>query len=193
MDETSTDRQAEADPLYPFIAPLELISDALINAPAFHPRTDGEAWSRVISPLELMVDALNRAAVFYPRIDEDGLPCIEVGGVLVFAYLDPDPLAVRISVHLDSLDWESLVPVVVDVEATTLMDARDPDSPVYHGASAALARLLDAADRFEAEAIRNAARACGLLWRCPNCRQDNHEHQARCGRCRMDRAKGRSE
>ncbi|MFE9769782.1 hypothetical protein ACFYPC_35560 [Streptomyces sp. NPDC005808] len=72
----------------------------------------------------------NSAAVFHPMTgpDDDGLPCIEVGGVLVFAYLDPDMQAVRVSVHLDTtveqlVRGDSTVPLHVKVEDATVFSA----------------------------------------------------------------------
>ncbi|WP_307624385.1 hypothetical protein [Streptomyces sp. V3I7] len=69
----------------------------------------------------------NSAAVFHPqeRPDDEGLPCIEVAGVLVFAYLDADSRTLRVSVHLDSTDKELLrpdgsVPLRVEVEDDTV-------------------------------------------------------------------------
>ncbi|MEV5645899.1 hypothetical protein AB0L67_38250 [Streptomyces flaveolus] len=57
--------------------------------------------------------------------DDESLPCIEIAGVLVFAYLDADTRAVQVSVHLDTTDEQLLqadgtVPVQVDVEDTTV-------------------------------------------------------------------------
>ncbi|MGX1763116.1 hypothetical protein ACWIG5_40550, partial [Streptomyces lydicus] len=68
----------------------------------------------------------NRAAVFHPEIGEGTRPCLEVAGVLVFAYVDPEG-TVRVSVHLDSaapavIDGDGLVPVRITLEATTVYD-----------------------------------------------------------------------
>ncbi|MEU3734522.1 hypothetical protein AB0E81_34765 [Streptomyces sp. NPDC033538] len=92
----------------------------------------------------------NSAAVFHPVAMEGpnrGLPCIEIAGVLVFAYLDADTRAVRVSVHLDSTDDQLLqadgtVPVEVDVEDTTVF-THPPASPApaTHGWRARLGRL----------------------------------------------------
>ncbi|MGW2563423.1 hypothetical protein ACWCXB_30210 [Streptomyces sp. NPDC001514] len=70
---------------------------------------------------------VNSAAVFHPMAgpDDEGLPCIEIAGVLVFAYLDADMQAVRVSVHLDTTD-ELLIqpgqtmPLHVEVEDPTV-------------------------------------------------------------------------
>ncbi|CAL9676296.1 hypothetical protein SUDANB176_07798 (plasmid) [Streptomyces sp. enrichment culture] len=69
----------------------------------------------------------NSAAVFHPMTgpDDEGLPCIELAGILVFAYLDPDMRAVRVSVHLDTTDQQLVrpdhtVPLQVEVEDATV-------------------------------------------------------------------------
>ncbi|EFE72395.1 predicted protein [Streptomyces viridosporus ATCC 14672] len=69
----------------------------------------------------------NSAAVFHPMADpgDEGLPCIELAGILVFAYLDPDLRAVRVSVHLDTADQQLVrpdhtVPLQVEVEDATV-------------------------------------------------------------------------
>lgn len=69
----------------------------------------------------------NRAAVFHPETGEDTRPCIEIAGVLVFTYVDPDGI-VRVSAHLDTaepsvLDSRSLVPMRVVIEDTTVYDS----------------------------------------------------------------------
>ncbi|MEU0228225.1 hypothetical protein ABZ177_28300 [Streptomyces sp. NPDC006284] len=77
----------------------------------------------------------NSAAVFHPMEgpEDEGLPCIEIAGVLVFAYLDADTRVVRVSVHLDTTDEQLLqadgtVPMQVDVGNTTVF-AHPPASP----------------------------------------------------------------
>ncbi|MEU5092281.1 hypothetical protein [Streptomyces sp. NPDC021356] len=44
----------------------------------------------------------NRHATFHPQTDYDSLSCVEVDGVLVFAYLAHEARAVKASVYLDS-------------------------------------------------------------------------------------------
>ncbi|GAA2628063.1 hypothetical protein GCM10010411_76650 [Actinomadura fulvescens] len=78
-------------------------------------------------PSEEDCDRANRSAVFHPVRAEDGLPCIEVGGVLVFLYLDPDEEAVRISIHLDTVDEQLVrpddtVPLRADCENGVIFD-----------------------------------------------------------------------
>ncbi|MGW1411301.1 hypothetical protein [Streptomyces sp. NPDC002403] len=68
----------------------------------------------------------NRSAVFRPATHEDP-PCAEVGGVLVFAYLDHQGGAFRVSVHLDSAAQrlvrpDGTVPLRVVVEDTVVFD-----------------------------------------------------------------------
>jgi hypothetical protein len=73
---------------------------------------------------------LNTAAVFHPQIrpGDEGLPCVEVAGIVVFAYLDADIQAVRISVHLDTTDERLLlsnetVPLHIVVEDNVVFSA----------------------------------------------------------------------
>ncbi|MEU0949857.1 hypothetical protein ABZ379_45455 [Streptomyces canus] len=75
----------------------------------------------------------NSAAVFHAQQgpDDEGLPCIEIAGILVFAYLDADHRAVRVSVHLDTADEQLLqsdgtVPLRIEVEDTTVLDSTRP-------------------------------------------------------------------
>jgi hypothetical protein len=74
--------------------------------------------------------AVNSAAVFHPKAgpDDEGLPCIEIAGILVFAYLDTDIQAVRVSVHLDTPDDLLLqpgppVPLHIEVDDSTVFSA----------------------------------------------------------------------
>jgi hypothetical protein len=69
----------------------------------------------------------NSTAVFHPIAgpDDEGLPCIELAGILVFAYLDPDLRAVRVSVHLDTADErlaraDGTIPLQVEIEDATV-------------------------------------------------------------------------
>jgi hypothetical protein len=69
----------------------------------------------------------NSAALFHPQEgpDDEGLPCIEIAGILVFAYLDADRKAVRVSVHLDTTDEQLVradgtVPMQVEIEDATV-------------------------------------------------------------------------
>ncbi|WP_405764532.1 hypothetical protein OHU34_03265 [Streptomyces sp. NBC_00080] len=76
----------------------------------------------------------NSTAVFHPMTspDDDGLPCIEVGGVMVFAYLDADVQAVRVTVDLDTtatqlLRSDSTVSLRVEVgDATVFSTSAEP-------------------------------------------------------------------
>ncbi|MEU0853348.1 hypothetical protein ABZ387_36320 [Streptomyces flaveolus] len=85
--------------------------------------------------------------------DDEGLPCIKIAGVLVFAYLDADTRAVRVSVHLDTTDEQVLladgtVPVQVDVEdATVFTHPPTPPSQTPTGWRARLGRLARRATR----------------------------------------------
>ncbi|MFF7987836.1 hypothetical protein ACFZDK_53925 [Streptomyces sp. NPDC007901] len=118
----------------------------------------------------------SHAAVFHPAI-HGAPPCLEVDGVLVFAYLDPQVGAVRVSVHLDSapdhlVRSDGTVPLRVKVEDTIVLDDSNaegaPRPPL-------LDALLSAADavRIPKEPIVAAALAAGVLWRCPACQWDN--------------------
>ncbi|MGP4014160.1 hypothetical protein [Streptomyces sp. 4N124] len=75
----------------------------------------------------------NSAAVFHAMRgpDDEGLPCMEIAGILVFAYLDADRGAVRISVHLDTTDEQLVradgtVPLLVEIEDATVFDNLTP-------------------------------------------------------------------
>ncbi|WP_128380278.1 hypothetical protein [Streptomyces cavernae] len=77
--------------------------------------------------------AANSSAVFHPMEgpDDEGLPCIEIAGILVFAYLDADRGAVRVSVHLDTTDEQLIradgtVPLQVEIEDATVFDNLTP-------------------------------------------------------------------
>ncbi|MBT1098154.1 hypothetical protein [Streptomyces sp. Tu102] len=72
----------------------------------------------------------NSSAVFHAQEgpDDEGLPCIEIAGILVFSYLDADRGAVRVSVHLDTADEElvradTTVPIEVEIEDTTVFSS----------------------------------------------------------------------
>ncbi|GHC88507.1 hypothetical protein [Streptomyces flavofungini] len=87
----------------------------------------------------------NSSAVFHPMADpdDDGLPFVEVAGVLAFTYLDPAMECVRVSVRLDTTDEHLLrrdgaVPLTVEVGDTVVFsDVDQPSSP----ASRLVARL----------------------------------------------------
>lgn len=140
-------------------------------------------------PDEDACERANRDAVFHPRIDAAGLPCVEIDGVLVFVYLDHEAGAVRVSVHLDSaqdrlLRPDGSVPLRVEVEDDVVLDNRAGRACERD----LLAELLDAADDVQEQAIRGAAIAAGVLWRCPTCRWDNPAEGSRCegpGACRV--------
>ncbi|GGV69784.1 hypothetical protein GCM10010277_80120 [Streptomyces longisporoflavus] len=75
----------------------------------------------------------NSSAVFHPQAnpDDEGLPCIEIAGTLVFAYLDADLKALRISVHLDTTNEQLVradgtIPLQVEIEDTTILDTLAP-------------------------------------------------------------------
>ncbi|MEU9191053.1 hypothetical protein AB0D14_42500 [Streptomyces sp. NPDC048484] len=77
----------------------------------------------------------NSSALFHPQEspDDEGLPCIEIGGILVFVYLDADRGAVRVSVHLDTTDEQLVradgtVPMQVEIEDATVFDNVTPPS-----------------------------------------------------------------
>ncbi|MGW0648457.1 hypothetical protein ACWD4T_06585 [Streptomyces umbrinus] len=79
----------------------------------------------------------NSTAVFHPmeNPDDEGLPCIEIAGILVFAYLDHELGAVRVSIHLDTTDEQlvradSTVPIQVEIEDTTVFtNLTSPPAP----------------------------------------------------------------
>jgi hypothetical protein len=92
-------------------------------------------------PDEDICAAVNSAAVFHPMAgpDDEGLPCIEIAGILVFAYLDTDMQAVRVSVHLDTPDDLLLqpgptVPLHIEVDDSTVFSAGATPPPTTTGA-----------------------------------------------------------
>lgn len=127
----------------------------------------------------------NLAARFHPADlarDPGSKPCMEVAGVVAFLYLDPKLRKVRYSIHLDSTDErlvrpDGTVPIQVDREQGTLDDPYE----VY-------GRLLEAADDTQQDAIRAAAIAASLIWRC-RCGWDNPTTWAgsNCGGCNSRR------
>ncbi|MGW2612718.1 hypothetical protein ACWC4A_52020 [Streptomyces mirabilis] len=142
-------------------------------------------------PLADACERANRAAVFHPGI-HGGLPCVEIDGVLVFAYLDHELGAVQVSIHLDRApDWlmrpDGTVPLRVEVEDTVVLDDSGeegaPGLPL-------LDALLNVADDGQRDVIRGAALAAGILWRCPACRWENPGPATCCegpGPCRTPR------
>jgi hypothetical protein len=118
----------------------------------------------------------NRAAVFHAGMP-DGLPCLEVDGVLVFAYLDAEVGTVRVSVHLDSppdhlVRPDDTVPLRVMVEDTIVLDDSNAEGAARRPLLDALLSTADAV-RIQREPIPAAARAAGVLWSCPACQWDN--------------------
>ncbi|MFE9454985.1 hypothetical protein [Streptomyces sp. NPDC006739] len=94
---------------------------------------------QVRAPLSLSLSdaeacaAANSSAVFHPQEspDDEGLPCIELAGILVFVYLDADHGGVRVSVHLDTADEQLVradgtVPMQVEIETATVFDNLTP-------------------------------------------------------------------
>ena len=137
-------------------------------------------------------EQLNRAAVFYPQDDrDDTLPCIEVGGVQVYVYLDTTLRAVRVSVDLEGTarclarpDYHRTVGLRVEVGERVVLDDSDVGAPP----SSTLDALLRAATESQRPAILALARAAGVLWQCPDCRWDNPREATCCegpsGPCR---------
>ncbi|MFC7309012.1 hypothetical protein ACFQVC_33005 [Streptomyces monticola] len=77
----------------------------------------------------------NSEAVFHAQEgpDGEGLPCIEIAGILVFAHLDADRGAIRVSVHLDTaaeqlVRADGSVPLHVEIEEATVFDNLTPPS-----------------------------------------------------------------
>ncbi|MFD7661265.1 hypothetical protein [Streptomyces sp. NPDC059788] len=144
-------------------------------------------------PDEGASEQANRDAIFHPQTDDNDLPCLEIDGVLVFAYLDYEAGAVRVSVHGDSAEDrlvrpDGTVPLRVEVEDTVVLDDSTEGTPKPD----LLNKLLDAADDRQEQAIREAAFVAGVLWRCPNCEWDNPGGAACCegpGACRVPKPK----
>jgi hypothetical protein len=79
-----------------------------------------------LSDAEACAEA-NSSAVLHAQEgpDDEGLPCIEIAGILVFAYLDADRTSLRVSVHLDTTDEQLVradgtVPIQVEIEDATV-------------------------------------------------------------------------
>jgi hypothetical protein len=77
--------------------------------------------------------AANSSVVFHSQEspNDEGLPCIELAGILVFVYLDADRGGVRVSVHLDTTDEQLVradgtVPMQVEIETATVFDNLTP-------------------------------------------------------------------
>nr|WP_239085447.1 hypothetical protein [Streptomyces halstedii] len=144
-------------------------------------------------PDEDASEQANRGATFHPQTDDNDLPWVEVDGVLVFAYLDTDAGAVRVSVHLDSAEDrlvrpDGTVPLRVEVEDAVVLDDGAEGPPKQD----LLTKLLYAADDLQEQAIREAAFAAGVLWRCPTCQWDNPGEATCCerpGPCRVPKPK----
>lgn len=64
-------------------------------------------------PTEQDCTELNRAALLYAMETPDERPCIEINGVQVYAYLDSETGAFRISVDLDTAPED--LPLKIDV------------------------------------------------------------------------------
>ena len=105
-----------------------------------------------LSDAEACAEA-NSSAVFHPQAhpDDEGLPCIEIAGILVFAYLDADRGAVRVSVHLNTIAEQLVradgtVPVQVEIEDATGFDnlTPPPAPPEAPGWKARIRRLTRA-------------------------------------------------
>ncbi|MGW7719813.1 hypothetical protein ACWGKK_36720 [Streptomyces chartreusis] len=125
------------------------------------------------------VDACERAhrrAVFHPGTGGD-LPCLMVDGVLVFAYLDHEVGAFRISVHLDSapdrlVRTDGTVPLRIEVEVEDRIVHCEAESAPKPALLDALLSAAEAA-RIRTEPILAAAVAAGFMWRCPECQWTN--------------------
>ncbi|MEU7156045.1 hypothetical protein AB0A98_06320 [Streptomyces chrestomyceticus] len=144
-------------------------------------------------PNENASEQANRDATFHPQTDENDLPCMEIDGVLVFAYLNHESGVVEVSVHLECAEGrlvrpDGTVPLRVAVEdAVVLDDSAEPASERN-----VLNKLLDAADDRQEQAIREAAFVAGVLWRCPTCKWDNHGKAPCCegpGPCHVPKPK----
>jgi hypothetical protein len=81
-------------------------------------------------PDEEVCAVANSAAVFHAQAgpDDEGLPCVAIAGVLVFAYLDAGMQAVRVSVHHDAADE-----LVVQPGKTVPLHVKVEDSTVFSG------------------------------------------------------------
>jgi len=118
----------------------------------------------------------HRRAVLHPGTNGD-LPCLGVDGILVFACLDHQVGALRVSIHLDSapehlVRTDCTVPLRIEVEDTTVFDDSEAESAPRPPLLDALLIAADAA-RIQKEPILAAAVAAGLMWQCPECQYVN--------------------
>ncbi|MEU6325665.1 hypothetical protein [Streptomyces sp. NPDC047009] len=81
-------------------------------------------------PDEEVCAVVNNAAVFHAQAgpDDEGLPCVAIAGVLVFAYLDAGMQAARVSIHLDAADE-----LVIQPGKTVPLHVKVEDSTVFSG------------------------------------------------------------
>ncbi|MFJ8142637.1 hypothetical protein [Streptomyces sp. NPDC096013] len=109
-----------------------------------------------------MCAAANSAAVFHAQEgpDDEGLPCVEIAGILVFVYLDADKEALRVSVDLDTANEQ-----VVRAHGTVPVQVDIGDSPVFSnpGTPPAAAETSGWRDRLRRFARRTALRGGGRL------------------------------
>lgn len=80
------------------------------------------------------------------------------------------------------------MPLRVEVEDAVVLDDSAEGTPKRD----LLTKLLDAADDLQEQAIREAAFAADVLWRCPTCQWDNPGEAACCegpGACRVPKPK----
>lgn len=83
---------------------------------------DGESETAMMNATER---ALNMEAKFLPMDEEDTLPCLEVGGVQVYAYFEGGRL--RVSVHYDTAEEvvvssQGTIPTRIDAGPTTVRE-----------------------------------------------------------------------
>ncbi|MBF6085193.1 hypothetical protein IU485_27855 [Nocardia cyriacigeorgica] len=85
-----------------------------------------EDWEHAIVA-EILRERANHTAKFLPGTEPDTRPCIEVGGVQVYAYWDEMTGVLRVSVHLDEVEeqftQDSRVPVRIKVQDNTVYDS----------------------------------------------------------------------
>ncbi|WP_059007885.1 hypothetical protein [Streptomyces specialis] len=149
--------------------------------PAGDRDTTGIAPPDYTFPDEKECEQANRSAVFHPMVEAEGVPCTEVGGVLVFTCLDPLTGTLLVHIDLDTADdrlirRDGTVPLRIEVQGDTVLDG-SAEGTLRRGV---LRELLDAADDHQQQAIRDAALAAGVLWRCPSCQWDNPREAAHC-------------
>ncbi|MFI8944164.1 hypothetical protein [Streptomyces syringium] len=116
---------------------LDLIRAAQLPTPQTTARTTRTNSPETAFPDAQQCEEANRQAVFHPVAEDGSRPCMEVFGVMVFAYLDPGTQAVQVSIDFETAQRQlarrdGTVPLCVDVRDTVVLDTRRQDATADH-------------------------------------------------------------